>query len=351
MASSLTRTNERLRPRLLTHSESKIPKPRIFVAAESSSSFPVQLRGIESVTEPTTPAPVIQQSLDLLIDTALKECVDSAGGARRSWLLDSERGTDVEELLDDLEFEDCIETWPEGSSPGYSLPSDNESMGSWSPDTYRIADTGQPEPQASTSGHIRAMINKLRNLLTWLKFQPLTSTPATSKTSNTPSSSASSCRSSRSLSSAFDRAAVQPMAFLAARWHKIWEAHDDTPMLDDDADDDFKSACSELEEFTDCMDGHCGEESHQVKTRWEQGNASLLSSPGQISLASGSSGADSEQLHSSLLKSSLSRSTISEWLSSGSLQEELSQLEVHQRRLFVESDGGKGELQRRRPSI
>lgn len=360
MASTMPRTNERLKPRLLARSESKIPKPRIHVSAESSSSFPVQLRGIEDVSElsePTTPAPVFQQSLDLLIDTALKDCVASAGGVRRSWLVDSEPGSDVEELLDDLEFEDCIDSWPENSSPGYALPSDCESMGSWSPDVDRIPDKGEPEPQASAPSLILTIISKLRNvarMLTWLKFQPLTSTlatPATSKTNLIPSSRASSCKSSRSLSSAFDQAAVLPTTFLAARWHQSFATHNDNSIPDDD--DDYKSACSDLEAFADCIDTFCQEDSRQCCTPFQHHflGASVLCSPGQVSLASDSSGADSEQLHSSLLKSSLSRSTISEWLSSGSLQEELSQLEIQQRKLCFDGDNKGETTQRTRRSI
>ena len=129
---------------------------------------------------------------------------------------------------------------------------------------------------------------------------------------------------------------MEPSAFSLTRWYHNWGAKNNntnnTSLLEDDVDE-YYSACSDLEEEEE----YNGEENSRFyKTPWQQyKDDCLLSSPGQVSLMSGSSGADSEQMHSSLIKSSLSRSTISEWLSSGSIQEELKDMEVEQQRKII----------------
>jgi hypothetical protein len=338
-------SNEGEVPRLKMLSQSKIPKPKAATSSSMLSSFPVHLHSTDISTEPNTPATTIANNafnLDLLLDSGLKTQMATAPGEEHSWFISADRGSDVDELLDQLEFEDCIDDGEliEGSIPMHYVPSDIEEESQGSHDGPIDTD---PSTKHHQSGYLQAFVGKLCSMaktLEWLKAQPFSFTPQTpldrsnngidinSNDSNTRSGAASSCKSSRSLSAAFDLAALEPSVFqcsgatppAASRGRQkqdVLEAELSSSRsyvscsiapqfvrrgyntdVEDEEEDDFLSACSD-----------CGED---VATA-----ATALNSPGQASVSSQSSSADSDGMHASLLKASMCVGGVNEWLSNG----------------------------------
>jgi hypothetical protein len=305
--------------RLKMPPQSKIPKPKVDASSHMLSSFPVHLLSTEvSLSEPCTPANNSNENLDLLLDSGLKAQMATAG-EEHTWLIGTDRGSDVDELLDQfLEFEDCIDG--EVLTSSY-VPSDvEESQGSHAgplEDTCSI--TGGEEQQEKilrNSGYLQAFVGKLCSMaktLEWLKAQPFSFTPETpldlsnvdrnaySNDRNASSGAASSCKSSRSLSAAFDRAAglssvsnYSVSRSIASQLNRHYEGQ---TVEDEDEEDDFLSAYSEI-----CQDATA---------------STTAVSPSQSSMSSESSGADSEEMHRSLLKTSIGTEGVSDWLSSG----------------------------------
>lgn len=329
--------------RLKMAPQSKIPKPKVSSAASVLTSYPVHLHSTELSSEPCTPAGAINSSnLDSLIDSALKASM--AKEEEHSWLIGADRGSNVDELLDQLdhvEYEDCIE----GSIPAYDnyLPSDlEESQGShYGPiDTTnnREEEVGLSEGKLEDSharGYLQAFVGRLCSVaktLDWLKSQPFSFTPETplersnmdSDDSNTRSTGSSSCKSSRSLSAAFDLAAIEPQTFrcsgvaaehdtksgassscvsrsIATQFRDYNRVEGKPNFNDEEEDDDFLSACSDSDYFEDSTaPPPAAASSEQFSTN-----------------SSTSSGADSDELHRSLIKTSMGAGGVTEWLSNG----------------------------------
>lgn len=331
--------------RLKIATQSRISKPKVSTAKASTlSSFPVHLQSTEIYSEPCTPK--CNLNLDTLMDSALKASMATVAGEEHSWLIGAERASssNVDDLLDQFEeFQDCIDVDVEPLHTLHDLLSEiEESQGSYDgPIDTTIREEDEVyigEENNHENGYLQAFMSRLYSIaktLDWLKAQPFSFTPETplersntgntatdtrSNGSNTQSTGASSCKSSRSLSAAFDLAALQPAAFqfssaagqnlesgcssscisrsiathypceystrLQGRLHFGYE---------EEEEDDFLSACSDIEEGT-----------------------VTAASPGQTSISSKSSGADSDELHQSLLKTaSMGVGGVNEWLTNG----------------------------------
>lgn len=332
--------------RLRMPPQSRIPKPKAAASSYMLSSFHVHLDTTELSSESCTPATANNsiENLDLLLDSSLKAQMATAD-EERSWLIGADRGSDVDELLDQfLEFEDCVDD--EGSLPSCYVPSDTEeSQGSHADPLEDTCSTiGEDEEvqdkMSQNNGYLQAFVGSMAKTLRWLAqtFRPATpldrsnvdrNAYSSSNDRNTRSGAASSCKSSRSLSAAFDLAALEPEVFqfasavevaaggqqcllepelsssnynvsrsIASQLHCHYENHQVED--EDDDEDDFLSACSEICEGT-------------ITSR----PATAAASPGQLSISSESSGADSEEMHLSLLKTSLGVGAVSDWLSNG----------------------------------
>ena len=337
--------------RLKIATQSRIPKPKVSNAKASTlSSFPVHLQSTKIYSEPCTPK--CNLNLDSLMDSALKASMATVAGEEHSWLIGAERASssNVDELLDQFEeFQDCIDVAVEPLHTLHNLPSEiEESQGSYDgPIDTTVKEEDEVyigEESNHPNGYLQVFMSRLYSIaktLDWLKAQPFSFTPETplersntgnnnidtrSNGSNTHSTGASSCKSSRSLSAAFDLAALEPAAFqfsgtvavqnlesgcsssCVSRSITTHYPHEYSTRLqgrlhfgyEEEDEDDFLSACSDFEE----------EESTVT--------AITAASPGQISISSKSSGADSDELHQSLLKTaSMGVGGVNEWLSNG----------------------------------
>lgn len=308
------------------------------------NSFNVHPHSSELSSEPCTPATAnnSNENLDLLLDSGLKAQMATAG-EEHNWLIGADRGGDVDELLDQfLEFEDCIDG--EGLIPPDCVSSDikesQESHAGPLEDTCNnIEEEGEEEELEKIlqkDGYLLNFWFRVAKTLKWLKTQPFSFTPETPLDlsnmdeiahSNASSRAASSCKSSRSLTAAFDLAALEPEAFqfagtptrgehqcllepglLSSSKYSVSRSivyqldlqYEDRRVEDEDEGDDFLSACSEI-----------GEDAIATAATF------AATCPGQLSMSSESSGADSDEMHRSLLKTSMGTAGVSEWLSSG----------------------------------
>jgi hypothetical protein len=315
-------SNERQLSRLKIAPQSKIPKPKV-VASSSTflSSFPVQDLSSESNNTPTSSTNNFKTNLDFLLESGLKAQIDTVSGEEHSWLIGAERGSsDVDDFLN--QFEDCIDV--EGPLQTHYVPSDVESQGSHDGpiDDVPIVEEEELEMDRSNhlTGYLQAFVGKLCSMaktLEWLKAQPFSFTPSTplyrsrnkdTYENDTRSGAASSCKSSRSLSAAFDLAAIEPAAFGFTELPSSCCISRSTEIrlsnyLEEDNYEDYLSACSDFED----------EEETIIPT-----TAAAGSPGGQVSVSSKSSGADSDELHQSLLNNaSLRVDGVNDWLSNG----------------------------------